>query len=199
MSHSHPIEGVGANPNQPDTFTGYLAEVLDSPGLSIRHLDHERGPIYAKQTIRLASAEPHRTDLLLLVTDGDIRVPPLRGLFGYADRRRGIAIVSTARLRDPTDPARTRKRLRNVAAHELGHLKGLNHCAGPRCLMTQVSTPEQLDDRPLTPCPECPGRLARRRQAIGTFAVLLVLVISVIAVERVTSLWEGAAPDFPFL
>ena len=165
MSHLLPTEGVGASPDQPGSIASYLAEVLDGSGLLVRHVEHDREhrPINAKRIVRLMASELERTDRLLLVTESDLRVPPLRSLFGYADRRRGIAIISSARLRDPADPARTRARLRNVAAHELGHLNGLSHCAGPGCVMMQVSTPEQLDSRPLTPCARCPRHSLRRK------------------------------------
>ncbi|HXN86417.1 MAG TPA: matrixin family metalloprotease [Candidatus Binataceae bacterium] len=201
MSQLMHTESVSANQDQPGTTASYLAKVLKGSGLSICHLDNDReqGPIDAKSLVRLAASERDRTDRQLLITDSDIRVPPLRDLFGYADRRRGIAIVSTARLRDPDDPARTRERLLNVAAHELGHLNGLSHCAGPRCVMMQVSTWEQLDSRPLTPCARSHRHFARLRQWISTVAVLVVLVVSIVGIERVTSFWEGAGPDFPFL
>ena len=196
-----PTEGVSANQDQPGSIASYLAEALNGSGVSICHLDNDRqhGPIDAKCVVRRAASECDRPDRLLLVTDSDIRVPPLRYLFGYADRRRGIAVVSTARLRVPDDPARTRARLLNVATHELGHLNGLSHCASPRCVMMQVSAPEQLDSRPLTTCAGGGRHFARLRQAISTIAVLLVLAIAIVGIESVTSFWEGAGPDFPFL
>ena len=199
MSHSLPTDYAGANPDKLVTTDSYIAEVFKGSGVSVCRVDGALGPIYAKRIVRLAATKRDRPGRLLLLTDNDIRLFPLQGLFGYADRRRGIAIISTARLRDPDNPARTRERLRNVAAHELGHLNGLSHCAGPQCVMTQVSTPEELDCRPLLPCERCPRRSAQLRQAMATIAALLFLAISVLAIERVTSFWQGAGPDFPFL
>jgi hypothetical protein len=109
MSRSLSTEGVDTNPDQPGNIARYLAAVLYGQDLSVCHLDREHGPIIAKRLVRLLASEREGTDRLLVVTDGDIRVPPLRGLFGYADRRKGIAVVSTARLRDPHNPARTRR------------------------------------------------------------------------------------------
>ena len=199
MSHQLSTDYAGAIPKLAVATDDSFADAFKDSAVSLWHLDRERGPIDAKRAVSLAASKRDRSDRLLLLTDNDLRVPPLGGLFGYADRRKGVAIISTARLRDPDNPARTRKRLQNVAAHELGHLNGLSHCAGPGCVMIQVRMLEELDRRPLTPCGGCPRYSARLRHAMGTIAALLFLAISVLAIERVTSFWEGAGPDFPFL
>src|ERR1022692_4020103 len=75
-----PTEGVSANQDQPGSIASYLAEALNGSGVSICHLDNDRqhGPIDAKCEVRRAASECDRPDRLLLVTDSDIRVPPLR-------------------------------------------------------------------------------------------------------------------------
>jgi archaemetzincin len=190
-----------ASSEEPSTFEDDISEALSDFGVLVCRVPHDPddAPIDAKRLIRQAAAERNSNQRLLLVADREIQVPPLHSVFGYADWRKAAAVVSTARLRDPDDPARMYQRLRNVAAHEIGHLDGLNHCRRPRCVMSQASTPEELDGRPLTRCGRCPRSFARLRSVLGAVAALLVLAISLFVLDRTTSLFAGAGPDFPFL
>lgn len=74
------------------------------------------------------------------LTDVDLFVPDAPFVFGEADRDARAAVVSIARLVQGPDgkqvePERLRRRTAAEAAHELGHLLGLSHCADARCAM----------------------------------------------------------------
>ncbi|MCE9634286.1 MAG: hypothetical protein K8T90_01160 [Planctomycetes bacterium] len=99
---------------------------------------------------------------VLLVTSIDLVLPDIAWVLGYANRRRRAAVVSIARLRDPLDDELTIRRLRNVAAHESGHLRGLSHCRAPACVMRVATGPDVLDQRDDGPCAACRRRLDRR-------------------------------------
>jgi len=100
----------------------------------------------------------------LLVTAADLRLPEIEWVLGYANRRCNTAVVSLARLCDPRDEVRTARRLVNVAAHELGHLRGLGHCRDASCVMRSAVAPVVLDGRGDVPCERC-ARILQRHGA----------------------------------
>lgn len=111
---------------------------------------------------------------LVAVTESDLIKSGCGSIFGYADRKRRICVVSSARLGQPS--SLLQPRLENVIRHELGHLRDLNHCRRLRCLMHPAQIPEDLDQRPSEPCTRCsrpltsPGKILRRAFA-GLFLV----------------------------
>jgi archaemetzincin len=61
------------------------------------------------------------------------------GVFGLASIGGDSAVISTHRLRrDQPDEARYRFRVVTTAAHEIGHMLGLDHCSEPHCLMNDA-------------------------------------------------------------
>jgi predicted Zn-dependent protease len=134
-----------------DTMSG-LASDLEVAAYRLEEGDGPQGPIDARALLRRAADACQSSERLLIVTERDLRMRSLQSLFGFANRRRRVAVVSTARLGNSGNPLLATRRLRNVAAHELGHLKGLHHCDGPQCVMKAVTTPEEIDRRPLKPC-----------------------------------------------
>jgi predicted Zn-dependent protease len=157
-----------------------------------------QGPIDALALLRLAAGAGQSSEQLLIVTQRDLQMRPLQSLFGFANRRRGVAVVSTARLGDSEDPLLARRRLRNVAAHELGHLKGMRHCRGPQCLMTPVTTSEEIDLRPLKPCGRCPTRAGWIGRMLAAVAAVVIVALVVAGIDRIASLMASPVPDFPF-
>ena len=180
-----------------DTMSG-LASDLEVAAYRLEEGDGPQGPIDARALLRRAADACQSSERLLIVTERDLRMRSLQSLFGFANRRRRVAVVSTARLGNSGNPLLATRRLRNVAAHELGHLKGLHHCDGPQCVMKAVTTPEEIDRRPLKPCGRCPTRAAWFRRTLGVAAAVIVLALAVAGIDRIASLAASPAPDFPF-
>ncbi len=71
---------------------------------------------------------------LLGVADVDLFAVDLNFVFGEADPRARVAVMSLARLRDE-DAVLFRRRAETEAIHDLGHAYGLGHCRDPGCVM----------------------------------------------------------------
>jgi hypothetical protein len=157
-----------------------------------------RGRVPVAALIRLGARARRAPGCACVVTDRDLAFPGCRSLFGFADRRARVAVISTAWLADPTDPSRLRERLRGEMAHEMGHLNGLDHCPGPDCLMTPVTTAAQLDARPEAPCGRCPVALPLWTRLLRQAAGLAVLVLLAILLNLPVSLLSGPPLQIPF-
>ncbi len=181
-----------------DDFTASLG-ITDLAAFRVREDYPEAGPIDAGRLLRSAVEARRFTSRILIVTNRDLKVRGLVSLFGFADRQKDAAVISTARLSDPADSSRLARRLTNVARHEIGHLNGLRHCRGPGCVMMAVSTPAEVDARESEACGLCPRHSGWARRIAGLAAAFMILVLSVVVLDRVISTMASPAPDWPFL
>ncbi len=114
---------------------------------------------------RLTAMRVSEHAYVLGIADVDLFVPERPFVFGEADRESGTAIVSLARLREPTngpvDSDVLRRRGVVEALHEVGHLAGLSHCDESRCLMFFAATVGDADRKNLNLCNDCRNELAR--------------------------------------
>lgn len=97
---------------------------------------------------------------ILGVVDVDLYVPGLNFVFGEADIRTGVAIISITRLRQnyygmPEDDKLFRLRILKEAVHELGHTYGLGHCSNPGCVMYFSNSLLDTDRKDFRFCPKC--------------------------------------------
>lgn len=103
--------------------------------------------------VYLKSAKPDSLDIMLGLTaadifttkknpDGTIRHPTYKyavwGIFGLGHCPGSACVISSYRLKS-NGSGKTRKRLRNVVLHELGHNLGLPHCIHTSCIMTDAN------------------------------------------------------------
>jgi archaemetzincin len=114
----------------------------------------------------LASVKKLEWERLLGIADVDLYVPDLNFVFGEADRRRGVAVFSLARLRAGADETLFRRRAATEAVHELGHTYGLAHCDTPTCVMSFSNTLSESDRKGTRFCAEHARELAENRRAI---------------------------------
>ena len=154
---------------------------------TLQALEDSRGRVDAKRLAR--TREARRGEKVALVVGRDLTLEGCGPVFGYADRRRGVAVVSTFRLAG--DAAKLGERVEKVLAHEAGHLAGRGHCRDGRCAMHQARSVEELDGRGLELCERCRrrgwrGRWALAAAAAACLALFLGLDASVRALTKRT-------------
>jgi archaemetzincin len=101
---------------------------------------------------------------LLGITERDLFLPVLSFVYGQAQLRGRVAVVSLARLRPEfhglrPDPDRLARRAATEAVHEVGHTLGLVHCTDRRCPMALSLGLADLDFKTATPCASCAALL----------------------------------------
>ena len=108
----------------------------------------------------LAAARPRGEEIILGVTGVDLTAPGLNFVFGLADPRSRVAVISLARLYpefygQPRDPSLFKARAVKEAVHELGHLLGLDHCPDPVCVMAFSNSLADTDRKGPGFCRSC--------------------------------------------
>ena len=129
----------------------------------------------------------------LVITTQDLSLPGFASLFGYADRDRGIAVISTHRLGTPL-----RRRIENEMAHELGHLHGRKHCSAADCVMRAVTVAAELDSRPLTVCARCAAGESRPRRAAKLAVAAVFLLTAIVSSSYLLGRITPPAPPMAF-
>ena len=118
----------------------------------------------------LAANRPRGTARLIGLTDADLFIPVLTFVFGEAQLKGPVAVVSTARLVGaglPGEAARLPIRLRTEVIHELGHTFGLLHCASPRCAMARSASLRDVDAKHPDLCETCRALFLENVDEIG--------------------------------
>ncbi len=108
---------------------------------------------------------PDATKLLAL-TGRDLFIPVLTFVYGHAQLRGRVAVISLARLRQefyglPPNPQVFLDRAHKEALHETGHTFGLVHCADHQCAMALATNIAQIDRKRDAYCAACASRLGR--------------------------------------
>ncbi|RPI04690.1 MAG: archemetzincin, partial [Ignavibacteriae bacterium] len=117
-----------------------------------------RGQYEALQVMRaVTEAAPENASRVLGILEKDLSIPMLTFVFGQAQLRGRIAIMSLARLRQefyglPANKTLTEIRAMKEALHELGHTFGLVHCPVPSCLMPLAKAIQHVDRADIGSC-----------------------------------------------
>ena len=101
---------------------------------------------------------------LLGVTERDLFIPVLTFVFGQAQLKGRVAVISLARLRQefyglPPDREILMERACKEALHEAGHTLGLVHCADRECAMSLSTNVRQIDTKRAAYCEACRAHL----------------------------------------
>lgn len=101
---------------------------------------------------------------MLGVADVDLYAPGLNFVFGQADVKRGIAIISLHRLRQEyyhlaRDKELFSHRAIKEAIHEIGHTYGLTHCGDEACVMHFSNSLGDTDRKEAYLCQKCRSKL----------------------------------------
>ncbi len=139
------------------------AQVIWGPALAVPRAAYNsrRRQYQAERFLPLLDQVPRTTGALVLgVTAVDLYVPRLNFVFGLAAEHWGLALISLARLHPrfyhlPPNPEVLCRRAGVEAVHELGHLRRLDHCARPDCVMFFSNTLADTDRKGDDFCPRC--------------------------------------------
>ncbi len=99
-------------------------------------------------------------DRILGIVDVDLYVPERTFVFGGADVKKKVSVISLTRLRQefydlPEDSAQFKYRTIIEAVHELGHTYGLYHCKNNKCVMFLSNTISDTDHKGAELCSNC--------------------------------------------
>jgi len=103
----------------------------------------------------------------MAITDEDIYYRGLNYTFSIQDPQKSSCILSLARMRpefydDKPNDAKVTERLIKEAMHEIGHLKGLEHCTNPSCVMVFSASIAEVDQKKKEFCDRCKLKIMTR-------------------------------------
>ncbi|HJJ95550.1 MAG TPA: peptidase M54 [Methanocorpusculum sp.] len=155
-----PLEGFDASRNQYDAMK-ILAKM---------DMFRERNPELFKpkeMDLDFYHQNHHIYEKFLLITSGDLFSPMTSFVFGLANIKFGVAVVSATRLSNTyynryNDDTALIKRLVTESAHEIAHLYGLEHCSQNECIMYCPNNLDDLDRKDEIFCSKCYSELSTR-------------------------------------
>ncbi|MGE5315370.1 MAG: archaemetzincin family Zn-dependent metalloprotease [Acidobacteriota bacterium] len=135
---------------------------IDPPiAMPLAAFDAKRNQYEAIHILRAVIARAHPdSDRTLGIVNEDLFIPMLTFVFGQAQIRGKVALMSLARLGQeyyglPPNPPLFLKRAEKETLHELGHTFGLIHCASRDCVMALSNSIQQVDQKQAEYCRSC--------------------------------------------
>jgi archaemetzincin len=158
---------VGEKFDQLDFFKQFKDEIGQALGVSVQKVATGFPDCHKRKDQCLANdflsgvnklRNKFKTDYALAVTEKDLYVEEMNFVFGLALPKDKSAIISTHRLRDREDKLYLERAVKE-AIHEVGHLKGLEHCPNAKCVMHFSNALKDTDIKGKTFCPKCQEKL----------------------------------------
>jgi len=147
-----------------EAFFGLSAAVDEPAPVPEGARDEDRKQLDASMLLdALASRLPADAAACLGVLEFDLFAGELPFVFGLGSFENRSSVFSIARYRfeyiNQPAGATLLRRACKVAAHEIGHIFGLRHCAKWHCVMNGSNSIFESDLRPMFLCPECLEKL----------------------------------------
>jgi len=176
MIHLLPIGGVSRSILE--SLTTSLKKVYKVPSvihepvsLPASSYDPERGQYSSSPILKSLArfkATLTQVERVLGVVRVDLFADDLNFVFGEADPKEGVAVISLWRLRPEyyghaADKALYRQRILKEAVHELGHTYGLGHCPDPACVMHFSDRIQDTDKKSVSFCANCESRRMQKQ------------------------------------
>ncbi|MBL8923483.1 MAG: hypothetical protein JNJ54_31810 [Myxococcaceae bacterium] len=131
-----------------------------------RRRDRDFGEQWQTEPIleALPGLRPDDAAGLMAITAVDLYPgPEWNFVFGEARYGERVGVMSLWRNGDlEKEPTLALSRTVATAAHELGHMLGLQHCVAFECVMNGANSQAESDAMPLEPCPACLEKLKVR-------------------------------------
>ncbi len=110
-------------------------------------------------------------DRILGLVDVDLYVPERTFVFGGADVKKKVSVISLTRLRQEfydlqEDSELFKYRTIIEAVHELGHTYGLYHCKDNKCVMFLSNTIEDTDHKGAELCSNCKRIMEEKKESV---------------------------------
>lgn len=140
-------------------------------GFDVKRMSALQEPLYALDTKmnqfnstlilkELLRSVPRDAVRVLGITKCDLFIPMLSFVFGHAQVKGPVAVISLARLHQqfyhlPENKQLLMHRTMKEAVHELGHTFGLIHCSDTCCAMSLSNAIQQVDKKTEELCANC--------------------------------------------
>ena len=110
-------------------------------------------------------------DRILALVDVDLYIPERTFVFGGADVKKKVSVISLTRLRQefydlPDDSELFKYRTIIEAVHELGHTYGLYHCKDNKCVMFLSNTIGDTDHKGAGFCSNCKRIMEEKKEIV---------------------------------
>jgi predicted Zn-dependent protease len=159
------LAGLGPCLEERFLYSSTLERSLCVPRAAV---NSARGQMFSSAlSLRIANAYSGEGDLFLGITEFDLYKTSRRFVFGDADERRGVALVSLHRFAgefygEPADANLLLQRTVKESVHQLGHLLRLAHCLHARCAMYPSNSVFETDNKWSYFCDSCDRRCRAR-------------------------------------
>ena len=142
---------------------------LQTPTTAFNEVRKQYEALQVMRTV--VEAVPDDATRVLSIMEEDLSIPMLTFVFGQAQLRGRVALMSLARLRQefyglPENKELMMTRVIKEALHELGHTFGLVHCPIPTCVMTLANDIRHVDEKESEFCGGCAVLFSDARRTV---------------------------------